>query len=360
MTEAPTASPRRVISLAKGRGGRGGRAPTETPKVPQCGIHRALCTLHGPYCAVILPACRISRVHELSPEIPGTSIDPASSTVADLGRALAEGRLTAVALTQHYLDRIAELNPVLNAVIAVLPDALEQAAASDAARRAGRLAAPSRASRSSSRTTSRSRGRRPRPARRRCSRCIRRTRSSSPGCARRARSSWPRRTCRSGRTSGPPGRAAAGRPSAGRPRIPTRSTGTRPGQVQGRRRGSRRPRAAGGRHRDGRLDRLPVKRLRRGGDQADRRPGEQDRHRAALPVQDTAGPMAASVSDAAILLSAMAAADPADLSVLGIADDDHPERSAGGPPTTPPSSTRRRLRARGSASGGPPPQAPTP
>ena len=39
--------------------------------------------------------------------------------------------------------------------------------------------------------------------------------------------------------------------------------------------------------------------------------------------------MAGSVSDAAIMLSAMAAADPADLSVLGIADDDHPERSAG-------------------------------
>ena len=47
-------------------------------------------------------------------------------------------------------------------------------------------------------------------------------------------------------------------------------------------------------------------------------------------VQDTAGPMATSVSDAAILLSAMAAADPADLSVLGMADDYHPVRSAGG------------------------------
>src|SRR5277367_3933909 len=75
---------------------------------------------------------------KLTPEIPGTSIDPASSTVADLGRALAAGRLTAVALTQHYLDRIADLNPVLNAVITVLPDAVEQAAASDAVRREGR------------------------------------------------------------------------------------------------------------------------------------------------------------------------------------------------------------------------------
>jgi amidase len=48
------------------------------------------------------------------------------------------------------------------------------------------------------------------------------------------------------------------------------------------------------------------------------------------PVQDTAGPMAVSVADAAVLLTAMAAADSDDLSVLGIADDDHPDRSHGG------------------------------
>ena len=158
---------------------------------------------------------------QLTPGIPGTSIDPSSSTVADLGRAMAEGGLTAVALTQHYLDRIADLNPVLHAVITVLPDALEQAAASDAARRAGAAARrprghpdPGQGQRPGRRA------RRPRPARRRCSRCSRRTRSSSPGCARRARSSWPRRTCRSGRTSAPPGRAAAGRPSAGQTANP--------------------------------------------------------------------------------------------------------------------------------------------
>jgi len=51
---------------------------------------------------------------------------------------MASGDLTATALTQHYLDRIADLNPALGAVIAVSPDALDQAAASDAARAAGR------------------------------------------------------------------------------------------------------------------------------------------------------------------------------------------------------------------------------
>ena len=74
----------------------------------------------------------------LTPEIPGTSIDPAISTVADLTQAMAESRLTATALTRHYLDRIAEVNPALHAVITVLPDAAEQAAASDAAWRSGR------------------------------------------------------------------------------------------------------------------------------------------------------------------------------------------------------------------------------
>src|SRR5579863_2204520 len=79
---------------------------------------------------------------ELTPEFAGANVDPALSTVADLGRAMAEGRLTAVALTQHYLGCIAERNPVLNAVISVLPDALEQAAASDATRAAGRPRGP--------------------------------------------------------------------------------------------------------------------------------------------------------------------------------------------------------------------------
>src|SRR6202789_3574596 len=75
---------------------------------------------------------------QLTPEIPGTSIDPATSTVADLTQAMAESRLTATALTRHYLDRIADVNPALHAVITVLPDAAEQAAASDAAWRSGR------------------------------------------------------------------------------------------------------------------------------------------------------------------------------------------------------------------------------
>ncbi len=69
---------------------------------------------------------------EIAPKLPGTDIDP--SSVADLGKAMADGRLTAAALTRHCLDRIEELNPALHAVISVSPDAMAQAAASDRAR----------------------------------------------------------------------------------------------------------------------------------------------------------------------------------------------------------------------------------
>jgi amidase len=75
---------------------------------------------------------------ELSPEIPGTSIDITPLSVAGLRQALTGGGLTATALTRSCLDRIADVNPALGAVIAATPDALDQAAASDAAIRAGR------------------------------------------------------------------------------------------------------------------------------------------------------------------------------------------------------------------------------
>jgi amidase len=81
-----------------------------------------------------MPDYSVSR--ELDP-IPGTSIDPASSSVTELRQAIADGQLSATALTQHYIDRIATINPALHAVITVLPDALAQAAESDRALAAG-------------------------------------------------------------------------------------------------------------------------------------------------------------------------------------------------------------------------------
>ena len=57
--------------------------------------------------------------------------------IAELARAMADGRLTAVALTRHFLDRIDALNqaaPALNAVRELNPAALDIAAALDAQR----------------------------------------------------------------------------------------------------------------------------------------------------------------------------------------------------------------------------------
>ena len=75
-------------------------------------------------------------------EIPGTNTDFALPLVAGLRQAMAGGALTATALTQRHLDRIADANPALGAVIAVTPDALDQAAASDAAWQAGQPRGP--------------------------------------------------------------------------------------------------------------------------------------------------------------------------------------------------------------------------
>ncbi|MEO9237502.1 MAG: amidase family protein, partial [Jatrophihabitantaceae bacterium] len=67
---------------------------------------------------------------------------PAEHTAAAVSARLASGELTAVELSQFYLDRIAKLNPQLNAVIALAPAALAEARASDQRRAAGQLLGP--------------------------------------------------------------------------------------------------------------------------------------------------------------------------------------------------------------------------
>ena len=74
--------------------------------------------------------------------IGGSGIDAGSATVAALQRALASGVMSASSLTAFYLDRIERLNPVLHAVISVSDDALHEARASDEARAAGSAAGP--------------------------------------------------------------------------------------------------------------------------------------------------------------------------------------------------------------------------
>jgi amidase len=72
---------------------------------------------------------------------PG-GIDLDTVTAAGLMRAMNAGEFTSAELTTCYLERIRLLNPVLRAVIAVHPDAMAAAEASDASRRQGRPPRP--------------------------------------------------------------------------------------------------------------------------------------------------------------------------------------------------------------------------
>ena len=71
-----------------------------------------------------------------------TAISAGDATVASLRAALAAGTLTAAELAAFYTDRITRLNPGLRAVITISPDAAAQAAASDARRVAGAPSGP--------------------------------------------------------------------------------------------------------------------------------------------------------------------------------------------------------------------------
>src|SRR6516225_3701401 len=66
--------------------------------------------------------------------IPGTRASVGQASLADLQAAMASGELTSAALTAFYLQRIDRLNPALHAVITVNLSAGAEAAASDAVR----------------------------------------------------------------------------------------------------------------------------------------------------------------------------------------------------------------------------------
>jgi amidase len=74
--------------------------------------------------------------------IGDSGIGTRDATVAGLQGALSSGSLTSAVLTAFYLDRIERLNPDLHAVISVSPHAAADAAASDAARASGSSRGP--------------------------------------------------------------------------------------------------------------------------------------------------------------------------------------------------------------------------
>jgi amidase len=81
----------------------------------------------------VKPATANSGPGAIRPVLHG--IDLESATIPDLQRAMNHGRLTSVQLTRFYLNRIHALDGKVNAVLAVNRDALAIAAASDKQRR---------------------------------------------------------------------------------------------------------------------------------------------------------------------------------------------------------------------------------
>jgi amidase len=84
----------------------------------------------------------MSISQSLAEAIGATGLDARTVTAAELGQALAAGTLTAAELAAFYLARIERLNPDLHAVISVSPLAAAEAAQSDARRAAGRSLGP--------------------------------------------------------------------------------------------------------------------------------------------------------------------------------------------------------------------------
>lgn len=77
-----------------------------------------------------------------SPASPSPALDLVELTVEKAASAMASGAITAEALTQAFLDRIAAYNPKYNAILFLNPDALETARAIDRRRAAGETLGP--------------------------------------------------------------------------------------------------------------------------------------------------------------------------------------------------------------------------
>jgi amidase len=87
----------------------------------------------------IIPPQATSQVTET---LGGTGLDPDTASVAVLRQALADGTLTAAELTACYSSRIERLNPALHAVIGLSPHAAADARACDEARAPGEAPGP--------------------------------------------------------------------------------------------------------------------------------------------------------------------------------------------------------------------------
>ena len=94
-----------------------------------------LLTLLSLLLGTLAPAPAVLAAAPTDTRVAGIDVD--ATTIPELQALMNDGDLTAVQLTQFYLARIRQLNPRLHAVITVSPTALADAAAADTARAAG-------------------------------------------------------------------------------------------------------------------------------------------------------------------------------------------------------------------------------
>lgn len=96
------------------------------------------------WCGVMMlastQAYSMNQSESAAPAVASINIE--EMTLSQIAANIRSGKTTSVAVTQAYLDRIAAVDdsgPMLNAVIATMPDALEQAAQADADLAAGKI-----------------------------------------------------------------------------------------------------------------------------------------------------------------------------------------------------------------------------
>jgi amidase len=90
--------------------------------------------------ALLVTICGAAARASLAASPPSTKVDGIdvdSTTIPELQESMNSGRLNSFDLTKFYLERIRQLNPLLNAVITVSPTAVGDARAADRARRNG-------------------------------------------------------------------------------------------------------------------------------------------------------------------------------------------------------------------------------
>ncbi len=90
-------------------------------------------------CAALVSGLALAGCSKDAPEKP---YEVTEASLAQISADLAAKKATSVAVTQAYIDRINMYDGALNAIITVVPDALEQAAASDQRRAEGKALGP--------------------------------------------------------------------------------------------------------------------------------------------------------------------------------------------------------------------------